>query len=85
MHSAMHAGLRVVFEDWFIKNSSIHISNTRRCNDIHHVTCKAQARKFSLKVYGYKICIEIPSHIRDLNSSHSFKRQFKPLLLGIYV
>ena len=56
------------------KNSCIHTYNTRRCNDIHHITCRTQVRQFLLKVYGYKIWNEVPFHIRDLNSSLSFKR-----------
>ena len=43
---------------------------------------KPQVRQFALKIYGYKIWNEVPSHVRDLNTSRSFfKRQFKLLLL----
>ena len=85
MYSAMHTVLPAAFHDWFIKNSSIHTYSTRRCNNIHHITCGTQVKQFSLKVYGYKIWNDIPYHIRDWNSSLSFKRQFKLLLLGTYV
>ena len=62
-------------------NSNIHVYNTRRKLDIHIQSYNTDLYKRSVIDMGTKLHNKLSGYIKEIDSSKTFKKQLKSLLL----
>ena len=84
MYKSICGIIPVSFQFFFVLNKNIH-NYTRYSNNVHINLCATQVRAYSIRNYGPKMWIEIPSKIRDSASFYMFKKKIKLYHLNSYI
>ena len=75
MYLHYYGKLPETFENYFVKNDSIHSYNTRSASKIHIDFKRTNYGKFSLQYRGAIISNSLPNDLKELKSlSNAFKK-----------
>jgi hypothetical protein len=86
MHKYVHhrSKLPPVFYTYFDENKLIHRYNTRQRDDFHTYSVQSETGKRAIKFKGSKLWNNLPTDIKKIQSSSSFKNRLKVLSITIF-
>ena len=70
-----------IFSSFFTMNNALHNHETRSRHDVYIPLVKKCVRGMSIRFHGGKVWNDIPDHIRDSETSDSFKINLKKFLI----
>ena len=76
--------LPVVFQNYFLKNESFHVYNTRKIKDYKiHRTNKRWGERMLLNK-GARLWNELPESLKDVNKTSTFTKRLKRYFIARY-
>ena len=81
MYQCIHKDAPELFLNFFSTNSDYHDHDTRHSEDLHVPYGRLDVRKFSIIIHGANVWNSLPNQIKNAQSVHIFKQQFRNYLI----
>ena len=81
MYQCIHKDAPELFLNFFSTNSDYHDRDTRHSSDLHVPYGRLDVRKFSIIIHGANVWNSLPNQIKNAQSVHVFKQQFRNYLI----
>ena len=81
MYQCIHKDTPELFLNFFSTISDFHGHDTRHSEDLHVPYGRLDVRKFSIFIHGANVWNSLPNQIKNAQSVHVFKQQFRNYLI----
>ena len=81
MYQCVNKETPELFLNFFCTNSDFHDHDTRHAADLYVPYGRLDIRKFSIIIHGANVWHSIPAQIKNAQSVHVFKQQFRNNLI----